>query len=109
MTRRTLLVFVACSLAIYAGVALAQFPTPSTAKVQSLKDGLHVGFKTSDRIGFHDATPIPKPVITSTAGANIVAALAAQGILATATPTATSTSSSTSTPTATATPTSTGT
>lgn len=63
--------------------------TPSTEAVISLPTGLKIGGKTSDRIGFYNATPTPKPVITAVTAAAIEAALAAQGLMATATPTPT--------------------
>jgi hypothetical protein len=74
---------------------------PSTERVISLATGLKVGGASTDRIGFYNATPTPKPIITVVDAAHIEAALAAQGLIATATPTATSTATATATATAT--------
>jgi len=53
--------------ALMAGVAwvaiAATFATtPSTETVISLSDGLHVGKKATDRIGFYNAAPTARPV-----------------------------------------------
>lgn len=80
---------------------LALAATPSTEAVISKSDGLHVGGAATDRIGFYNASPTVKPIITRTspAAADIIAALAAQGLLATATPTPTPSATFTPTPT----------
>lgn len=90
------LAFVLCSLG-FAGLVWAV--TPSTEAVISLATGLKIGGAATDRLGFYDATPTPKPIITTVDAAHIVAALAAQGLIATATPSSTATATATATPT----------
>lgn len=72
---------------------------PSTETVISLATGLKIAGKATDRIGFYDATPTPKPVITPADVAHLISALAAQGLVATATPSSTATATATATPT----------
>jgi hypothetical protein len=63
-------------------------------------NGTHIGQKTTDKIGYWGATPIPKPIITgSLTAASLEAALASAGLVATATPSASSTATATATPT----------
>lgn len=91
-------------LILVVGVGL---PTLVLSGIFEGKTGTHIGQKTTDNIGFWGASPVPKQIIVGTpSAANVEAALAKIGIVATATPTstATATATSTATPTPTATP-----
>jgi hypothetical protein len=84
------------ALTVFCAIGWVAFAgTPSTEAVISKNDGLHIGGKVTDRIGFYGGGPTAKPIITVVDAAHIVAALAAQGLLATATPTATATATAT--------------
>lgn len=101
MNKRKLIAWIA--LVAFAAITwVAYAATPSTEAVQSRSDGLHIGNKASDRLGFYNGSPTPKPIIVGTVtAANLESALAATGLVATATPTATSTPTATATATAT--------
>ncbi len=40
----------------------ATAPAPSTEEAQSLSDGLHIGQKATDRLGFYNAAPTARPI-----------------------------------------------
>lgn len=67
-------------LALCALLPLAVFAAGSTEQGQSLKDGYHIGGKTTDRITFYDGTPIAQQAASVTAyGALKALHLIAQG------------------------------